>query len=102
MGVAINRLTSGVILMTFVSLYNAMTIGGSFFLFTGITSVAWLFYYTRLPEAQGRNLEDIEGIFGNFNWLRDSKASKKRVDADRSNNGASRASNVQLVGNGNG
>ncbi|KAK1559379.1 hypothetical protein Q3G72_013804 [Acer saccharum] len=99
LGVAINRLTSGVISTTFISLYKAMTIGGSFFLFAGIASVAWLFFYMCLPETQGRNLEDMEGIFGNLNWLRDSKAAKKRAAAaDRSNRGSSRASNVQLVG----
>ncbi|KAK0583075.1 hypothetical protein LWI29_033054 [Acer saccharum] len=101
MGVAINRLTSGVISTTFISLYKAMTIGGSFFLFAGIASVAWLFFYMCLPETQGRNLEDMEGIFGNLNWLRDSKAAKKRAAAaDRSNRGSPRASNVQLVGGG--
>ncbi|KAK2665280.1 hypothetical protein Ddye_003854 [Dipteronia dyeriana] len=63
MGVAVNRLTSGVISTSFISLYKAMTIGGTFFLFAGIASVAWIFFYTCYPETQGRNLEDVEKLF---------------------------------------
>jgi sugar porter (SP) family MFS transporter len=66
MGVAMNRVTSGIISMTFLSLYEAITIGGAFFLFAGIASVAWVFYYTLLPETHGKNLEDVEGLFGKF------------------------------------
>jgi sugar porter (SP) family MFS transporter len=65
-GVAVNRGTSGVISMTFLSLSKAITIGGAFFLYTGIAIIAWLFFYTMLPETQGRTLEDMEGLFGNF------------------------------------
>ncbi|KAL3841238.1 hypothetical protein ACJIZ3_025829 [Penstemon smallii] len=69
MGVAVNRLTSGVVLMTFISLYNAITIGGAFFLYAGIAFLTWIFFYTMLPETQGRTLEDTEGLFGNyFKW----------------------------------
>ncbi|KAK1561024.1 hypothetical protein Q3G72_033560 [Acer saccharum] len=104
MGVAVNRLTSGVISTTFISLYEAMTIGGAFFLFAGIASVAFVFFYTCFPETQGRNLEDVESLFGNFHWLKDSKAAKKTARASAANNqsngDASSASNVQLVGRG--
>eukprot|EP00262_Sarcandra_glabra_P012273 TRINITY_DN3126_c0_g4_i1.p1 TRINITY_DN3126_c0_g4~~TRINITY_DN3126_c0_g4_i1.p1 ORF type:complete len:521 (+),score=5.06 TRINITY_DN3126_c0_g4_i1:144-1706(+) len=63
-GVGVNRVTSGVITMTFISMYKAMTIGGVFFLFASIAAVAWVFFYFLLPETQGRNLEDIESLFG--------------------------------------
>ncbi|KAL5788547.1 hypothetical protein ACOSP7_005496 [Xanthoceras sorbifolium] len=106
MGVAVNRLTSGVISTTFISLYEAITIGGAFFLFAGVASVAWVFFYTCLPETRGRTLEDMEVLFGNFHWLRDSKAAKRRAAANESNGrdaAASGTSNVQLgrVTNGN-
>lgn len=65
-GAVVNRVTSGVISMTFLSLSNAITIGGAFFLFAGIAIVAWIFHYTMLPETQGKTLEEIEGSFGNF------------------------------------
>ena len=104
MGVAVNRLMSGIIGTTFISLYKAMTIGGAFFLFTGIALVSFVFFYTCFPETQGRNLEDMEGLFGNFHWLRDSKAAKKTARASAANNqsngDASSASNIQLVGSG--
>jgi MFS family permease len=64
LGVALNRLTSGVISMTFLSLSKAITIGGAFFLFTGIASLAWVFFFTYLPETRGRTLEDMSQIFG--------------------------------------
>ncbi|KAL3538949.1 hypothetical protein ACH5RR_002315 [Cinchona calisaya] len=69
MGVAANRVTSGVLSMTFISLYKAISIGGAFFLFGGIASVAFVFFYTLLPETQGRTLEEMEELFGTFfNW----------------------------------
>ncbi|KAF5745696.1 Polyol/monosaccharide transporter 5 [Tripterygium wilfordii] len=64
MGVAVNRVTSGVLSMTFISLYKAISIGGAFFLFAGIATVAWFFFFFCLPETQGRTLEDMEGLFG--------------------------------------
>ncbi|XP_023007056.1 polyol transporter 5-like [Cucurbita maxima] len=66
MGVAVNRVTSGILSMTFLSLYKAITIGGAFFLFAAVASVAWIFFYTTLPETQGKTLEEMEGLFGNF------------------------------------
>ncbi|XP_074567004.1 polyol transporter 5-like [Curcuma longa] len=62
--VAVNRLTSGLITMTFISLYNAITIGGSFFLYGGVTAIAWVFFFTCLPETRGRTLEEIDDLFG--------------------------------------
>ncbi|GER50384.1 sugar transporter [Striga asiatica] len=66
MGVATNRVTSGVVSMTFLSLARGITIGGAFFLYTGIACVAWLFFYGLLPETQGKTLEEMEGLFGTF------------------------------------
>nr|CAD1832470.1 unnamed protein product [Ananas comosus var. bracteatus] len=63
-GVALNRCTSGVITMTFISLYKAITIGGSFFLYAGMAAAAWVFFFTYLPETRGRMLEDTGKLFG--------------------------------------
>ncbi|GAV76784.1 Sugar_tr domain-containing protein [Cephalotus follicularis] len=68
MGVAMNRVTSGVISMSFISLYKAITIGGAFFLFAGVAIVAWVFIFTMLPETQGKTLEEMEGSFGKMKW----------------------------------
>ncbi|XP_038975547.1 polyol transporter 5-like isoform X2 [Phoenix dactylifera] len=64
-GVVVNRVTSGVITMTFISLYKAITIGGSFFLYAGIAAVAWVFFFTYLKETRGKTLEEMENLFGN-------------------------------------
>lgn len=66
MGTAVNRIASGVLLMTFISLYKAITIGGAFFLFAGIATIGWIFFYTLMPETKGRTLEDMEVLFGTF------------------------------------
>ncbi|PIN09275.1 putative transporter (major facilitator superfamily) [Handroanthus impetiginosus] len=66
MGVAMNRVTSGVISMTFISLYKAISIGGAFFLYGGIAVVAWMFFYTLYPETQGKTLEEMDTLFGTF------------------------------------
>jgi len=64
-GVACNRLTSGVISMTFLSLSKAITIGGSFFLYAGIAALGCVFFFTYLPETRGRTLEEEMGkLFG--------------------------------------
>lgn len=63
MGVAVNRLASGLVTMTFISLADAITMPGCFFLFAGLTVAAFVFVYTRLPETKGRSLEDMDELF---------------------------------------
>lgn len=50
--------------MTFISLYEAITIAGSFYLYAGIAGMATVFVYFCLPETKGRSLEEIEELFG--------------------------------------
>lgn len=64
MGVATNRVVSGTISMTFLSLTKAITTGGGFFLFAGVAIVAWVFFFSFLPETRGQNLEDMDALFG--------------------------------------
>ncbi|XP_066391105.1 polyol transporter 5-like [Miscanthus floridulus] len=64
LGVASNRVTSGVISMTFISLTKAITIGGAFFLYAGVAVLAWVFFFTFLPETRGRTLEAMSKLFG--------------------------------------
>uniref|UniRef100_A0A5B7BL72 Putative Major facilitator superfamily protein n=1 Tax=Davidia involucrata TaxID=16924 RepID=A0A5B7BL72_DAVIN len=62
-GVAVNRLMNAAISMSFISIYKAITIGGTFFMFAGVSVVAWFFFYFLLPETKGRSLEEMEAIF---------------------------------------
>ncbi|KAK4477094.1 hypothetical protein RD792_016302 [Penstemon davidsonii] len=66
MGIASNRVTSAVIAMTFISLSDAISIGGAFFLYAAFAAVGWVFFYTLYPETRGKTLEEMEGIFGTF------------------------------------
>ncbi|EYU37769.1 hypothetical protein ABFS82_02G025600 [Erythranthe guttata] len=66
MGVALNRCISALISMTFITLYKGITIGGAFYLYGAISIVAWLFFFTLLPETQGKTLEEMESLFGTF------------------------------------
>lgn len=63
-GVAVNRLMNATVSMTFLSLSEAVTIGGAFYLFAGVSVVAWIFFYFCCPETKGKALEDIEALFG--------------------------------------
>jgi sugar porter (SP) family MFS transporter len=62
-GVAVNRTMNAVVSMTFISIYKAITIGGSFLMFAGISIIAWIFFYFFLPETKGRALEEMEMVF---------------------------------------
>ncbi|PIA52578.1 hypothetical protein AQUCO_01000450v1 [Aquilegia coerulea] len=53
-GVAVNRAMNA----------TPITIGGAFYLFTGVSVLAWIFFYFFLPETKGRSLEEIEKVFG--------------------------------------
>jgi sugar porter (SP) family MFS transporter len=87
LGVAVNRIMSGVISMTFISLYKSITIGGAFFLFAGVAAVGWVFFYTMLPETQGRTLEDMEVLFGKFHKWKKANALLNNKHVDPNNNG---------------
>ncbi|CAK9168673.1 unnamed protein product [Ilex paraguariensis] len=81
MGVAVNRVTSGVLSMTFISLYKAITIGGAFF-YSRVAIVAWVFVYMLLPETQGRSLEEMEVLFGTFFKWRATMMEVKKNEAE--------------------
>ncbi|KAL6654539.1 hypothetical protein ACP70R_008004 [Stipagrostis hirtigluma subsp. patula] len=63
LGTAVNRLTSGVVSMTFISLAGAVTVPGCFFLYGGVAVAGCAFMYVKLPETRGRSLENMEVLF---------------------------------------
>ncbi|XP_021861380.1 polyol transporter 5-like [Spinacia oleracea] len=79
-GVAVNRVVSGVISTFFLSLSKGITIGGAFFLFAGMATIAWIFFFTFLPETQGRTLEDMHVLFEDFRWRDSLHGNKKSSD----------------------
>ncbi|KAK4477710.1 hypothetical protein RD792_016961 [Penstemon davidsonii] len=61
--VAVNRMMNATVSMSFLSLSDALTIGGAFYLFAGVAVVAWFFVYFCLPETMGRSLEEMDELF---------------------------------------
>ncbi|XVF44925.1 hypothetical protein PTKIN_Ptkin02bG0162200 [Pterospermum kingtungense] len=104
LGVAVNRVTSGVISMTFISLYKAISIGGAFFLFGGIATVAFIFFYTCMPETQGKTLEEMDGLFGKLvGWREEAKKMKAKMkegNGDGTSNGQIQLGNTSTTTNG--
>jgi MFS family permease len=62
-GTALNRVMSAVVGMTFISMYEAVGMAGTFYIFAALTAAAWVFVYACLPETKGRSLEEIEALF---------------------------------------
>ncbi|PUZ67100.1 hypothetical protein GQ55_3G405100 [Panicum hallii var. hallii] len=62
-GTALNRVMSAVVGMTFISMYEAVGMAGTFYIFAALTAGAWVFVYACLPETKGRSLEEIEELF---------------------------------------
>ncbi|OMO81261.1 Sugar/inositol transporter [Corchorus capsularis] len=61
--VSINRVVSGVVSMTFLTIAHKITFAGVFFILAGIAAVGAIFFYFFLPETKGKNLEEIEALF---------------------------------------
>lgn len=95
----VNRATSGLITMTFLSLSKGITIGGAFFLYAAVAAVAWAFFFTVLPETQGRTLEDMQVLFGSLTGWRSVARKLKMgvVEVGKSDGGKG---HVQLATNG--
>ncbi|GFS31273.1 polyol/monosaccharide transporter 5 [Actinidia rufa] len=78
-GVAVNRVMSGTISMTFLSFSKAITIGGAFFFFTGVAIAGFVFLLYAVP----RNTGELE--------------KNKPVDGDGESNGYTNSnSQIQL------
>ena len=65
LGVAtlVNRVTSGIVALSFLSLARTLTPAGAYFLFAALAVGAGAFIAARVPETKGRSLEDIERSF---------------------------------------
>ncbi|XP_010536004.1 PREDICTED: polyol transporter 5-like [Tarenaya hassleriana] len=61
--VSVNRVVSGVITMSFLTVAKKITFAGEFWLLSGIMVVATVFFYFVMPETKGRSLEQIQALF---------------------------------------
>jgi hypothetical protein len=64
LGVAtlVNRVTSGTVALTFLSLSRALTPAGAYYTFVGLAIVAFGFFANKVPETKGKSLEEIERL----------------------------------------
>lgn len=63
LGAVGNRLSSGLVAMSFLSLTEALSVGGTFFMFSAISALSVVFVYKCVPETKGKSLEEIEMIY---------------------------------------
>ncbi|OMP07871.1 Sugar/inositol transporter [Corchorus olitorius] len=67
LGAVGNRVCSGFVAMSFLSLSRSITVSGTFFLFSIFSALSVLFVYKCVPETKGKSLEQIELLFQNQN-----------------------------------
>jgi len=63
LGTVLNRLTSGAIASTFLTLTEAMTFQGYYFFFALVNCGTFLFVWYLVPETKGRTLEEMNELF---------------------------------------
>lgn len=63
LAVSVNRLVSGLVSMTFLTISRKITFGGMFFVLSGIMVLATLFFFFFIPETKGKSLEEIGKLF---------------------------------------
>lgn len=72
LGAVGNRLSSGLVAMSFLSMSEAISVAGVFFIFSAISALSIVFVYYCVPETKGKSLEEIELLFqdGRDQWRR--------------------------------
>ncbi|CAN6269781.1 unnamed protein product [Urochloa humidicola] len=63
-GFALNRMASGGVAMSFLSICRAVTVAGAFTAFAAVSAMSVVFVHLFVPETSGKTLEQIESLFG--------------------------------------
>ncbi|KAK3143349.1 hypothetical protein QOZ80_4AG0299260 [Eleusine coracana subsp. coracana] len=63
-GFALNRMISGAVAMSFLSICNAVSVAGAFTGFAVVSALSVAFVHLLVPETRGKTLEQIESMFG--------------------------------------
>ncbi|EOX99385.1 hypothetical protein QUC31_014674 [Theobroma cacao] len=67
LGAVGNRVCSGLVAMSFLSLSRTISVAGTFFNFSVLSALSVLFVYKCVPETKGKSLEQIELLFQDQN-----------------------------------
>lgn len=62
-GLFINRLASGIVASTFLSITDVLTPQGAYACFGIIATASFIFVYKMVPETQGKSLEEMDAFF---------------------------------------
>ncbi|KAJ7948292.1 putative Sugar transporter [Quillaja saponaria] len=65
LGAVGNRVCSGLVAMSFLSVSHGITVAGTFFIFAAFSALSIVFVYRQVPETKGKSLEQIELLFQN-------------------------------------
>lgn len=79
LAISVNRLVSGVVSMTFLTISKKITFGGMFLVLAGIMVVGTMFFYVFLPETKGKSLEEIGALFEDKHTKNDNRAREMGV-----------------------
>lgn len=72
LGAVGNRVCSGIVAMSFLSVSHAISMAGTFFIFTVISAMSVVFVHKLVPETKGKSLEQIELLFQKeYDWRED-------------------------------
>ncbi|XP_010035721.2 probable polyol transporter 4 [Eucalyptus grandis] len=63
LGAAANRMCSGLVSMSFLSVSHTITVAGTFFVFAVMSALSVAFVHLVVPETKGKSLEQIESLF---------------------------------------
>ncbi|CAI9100324.1 OLC1v1037297C1 [Oldenlandia corymbosa var. corymbosa] len=77
LAVSVNRVVSGAVSMSFLSVSEKITFGGTFFVLSGVMVIATIFFFFFLPETKGLGLEEIGEIFEDKEDQKRSSTSKE-------------------------
>ncbi|XP_021836473.1 probable polyol transporter 4 isoform X2 [Spinacia oleracea] len=62
-GFAANRVCSGLVSLSFLSVSNAISVPGTFLVFCAFSALSVVFVHKFIPETKGKTLEEIESLF---------------------------------------
>lgn len=62
-GFAANRVCSGLVSLSFLSVSNAISVPGTFLIFFVLSALSVVFVHKIIPETKGKTLEEIECLF---------------------------------------